>query len=131
MMIMSTNNTIGYCPNCKQNVILVREAANWALIIILLVFTGGIFLIVYGIIYFNKTPSCCIHCHSRIVLASTSNVQSSNQSQAISNLGQESVINATDPLEDNKTLLQNFCSFCGEALLNKEAMFCAHCGTKV
>jgi len=128
---MSTSNTIGYCPNCKQNVLLVREAVNWALVIILIVFTGGIGLIVYGIIYFNKAPSRCIHCRSLIVLASTSNVQSSNQSQTITHLEQESHINAGDHLEDDKTLQQNYCSFCGETLLNKDAMFCAHCGTKV
>jgi len=128
---MSTRNVLGYCPNCGQNVLLVREAINWLLAIILLIFTGGIGLIVYGIIYYNKVPSRCIHCHSQIALISTSSVQSSNQIQPIAQLGQESDINAVDSVEENKTLQQNFCSFCGEALLNKEAKFCAHCGTKV
>jgi hypothetical protein len=128
---MSTNNTVGFCPFCKQNVLLVREAVNWSLIIILIIFTGGIGLIVYGIAYFNKAPSRCIHCRSQIALSSTSNVQSSNQNQTITQLEQESDINAGDHLGDNKTLQQNLCSFCGEALLNKKAMFCAHCGTKV
>ena len=128
---MSTRNVLGYCPNCRQNVLLVREAINWPLAIILLIFTGGIGLIVYGIIYYNKVPSRCIHCHSQIALISTSRVQSSNQIQPISRLGQESDINAVDPVEDNKTLQQNICSFCGEVLFNIEAKFCAHCGTKV
>ena len=128
---MSTRNVLGYCPNCGQNVLLVREAINWPLAIILLIFTGGIGLIVYGIIYYNKVPSRCIHCHSQIALVSISRVQSSNQIQPISRLGQESDINAVDPVEDIKTLQQNICSFCGEALFNKEAKFCAHCGTKV
>jgi len=128
---MSTRNVLGYCPSCKQNVLLVREAINWPLAIILLIFTGGIGLIVYGIIYYNKVPSRCIHCHSQIALVSTNSVQSSNQIQPISRLGQESDINAVDPVEDIKTLQQNICSFCGEALFNKEAKFCAHCGTKV
>ncbi|GAH32969.1 unnamed protein product [marine sediment metagenome] len=128
---MSTRNVLGYCPSCKQNVLLVREAINWPLAIILLIFTGGIGLIVYGIIYYNKVPSRCIHCHSQIALVSISSVQSSNQIQHISRLGQESDINAVDLVEDNKTLQQNICSFCGEALFNKEAKFCAYCGTKV
>lgn len=128
---MSTRNVLGYCPNCGQNVLLVREAINWLLAIILLIFTGGIGLIVYGIIYYNKVPSRCIHCHSQIALISTSSVQSSNQIQSIAQLRQESDINAVDSVEDNKTLQQNICSFCGEALFNKEAKFCAHCGTKV
>jgi predicted RNA-binding Zn-ribbon protein involved in translation (DUF1610 family) len=128
---MSGRNALGYCPNCGQNVLLVREAINWPLAIILLIFTGGIGLIIYGIIYFNKVPSRCIHCHSQIALVSTSSVQSSNQIQPISRLIKENDINAVDPVEDNKTLQQNICSFCGEALFNKEAKFCAHCGTKV
>jgi len=128
---MSTRNALGYCPNCGHNVLLFREAINWPLAIILLIFTGGIGLIVYGVIYYNKIPNRCIHCHSQIALVSTNSVQSSNQIQPISRLGQESGINAVDPVEDNKTLQQNICSFCGEALFNKEAKFCAHCGTKV
>jgi len=130
-MKMSTNNTLGYCPICKQNVLLVREAVNWSLIIILIIFTGGIGLIVYGIVYFNKTPSRCIHCRSQIALDSISNAQSSTQSQTITRLEQKSDFNAEDYLDDNKTQQLKFCSFCGEALLNKDAMFCAHCGTKV
>ena len=130
-MNMSTKNTVGYCPYCKQNVLMVKEAVNWALVIILIIFTGGIGLIIYGIIYYNKTPSRCIHCHSQIALASTSSVQSSNQIQSNTRLRQESEINAIESVEDIKTQQQNFCPFCGELLLNKEAKFCAHCGTKV
>ena len=130
-MNMSTNNTVGYCPFCKQNVLLVREAVNWSLIIILIIFTGGIGLIVYGIVYFNKTPSRCIHCRSQIALGPTRNVQSTNQNQTITQLEQESDINAGDHVKDNKTQQLKFCSFCGEALLNRNAKFCAHCGTKV
>ncbi len=128
---MSTRNALGYCPNCEQNVLLVREAIRWPLVIILLIFTGGIGLIVYGIIYFNKAPNHCIHCRSQIALASTSSVQSSNQIQPNTRLGQKSEINAINSMENNNTLQQNFCSFCGEPLLNKKAKFCAHCGTKV
>ena len=123
--------TSNYCPNCKMNVLTVREALNWPLMIILLVFTGGIGLIIYGIIYYNKAPSRCVHCHSQIALTSTSNVQSSNQIQPITRLKQESDTNAVDSVEDNKVLQQKFCSLCGESLFNKEAKFCAHCGTKV
>ena len=127
---MSTNNTVGFCPFCKQNVLLVRESVNWSLIIILIIFTGGIGLIVYAIVYFKKIPSRCIHCRSQIGLGSISNAQSSNQSQTITHLEQKSDFNADDHLEDNKTHQLKFCSFCGEALLNKNARFCAHCGTK-
>jgi hypothetical protein len=112
---MSTNNALGYCPSCKQNVLLVREAVNWALIILLIIFTGGIGLIVYAIVYFNKPPSRCIHCRSQI------EPQSSNLSEK----------NVGGSIEDNETSKQRFCSYCGEALRNADAKFCAHCGSKV
>ena len=131
MMNMSTRNVVGYCPNCKQNVLLVKEAPIWPLMIFLLIFTGGIGLIIYGIVYYNNTPSRCIHCRSSITLAKASNVQSSNQIKNITGLGQESDTDVVNSGKENKVLHQNFCSFCGEPLLNKEAEFCAHCGTKV
>jgi hypothetical protein len=128
---MSTNNAVGYCPSCKQNVMLVREAVNWALVILLIIFTGGIGLIVYGIVYFNKPPSRCIHCRSQITLNSIENAQTSNQIPNNAQLRQENEIHVVDSVEDNRTSQQKFCSFCGEALHNKEAQFCAHCGSKV
>lgn len=131
MMSMSANNEVGYCPSCKQNVLLVRESVNWSLIILLIIFTGGIGLIVYGIIYFNKAPSRCIHCRSQITLPSTTIVQTSNQIPINTHFTQESDNNEVDSLEVNKTLKQKFCSYCGEVLQNKEAKFCAHCGSKV
>jgi len=128
---MSTNNALGYCPVCKQNVVLVREAVNWALVIILIIFTGGIGLIVYGIIYFNRAPNHCIHCRSKIVSASTNDAKTLDQSQSITRLGQESMKNVPNSSENGKTQQKIFCSFCGEALHNRKAKFCAHCGSKV
>ena len=131
MLNMSSNNTFGYCPSCKQNVLLVREAANWALIILLIILTGGIGLIVYAIIYFNKPPSRCIHCHSQIAVNSTNSAQTSNQISNGTPLKDESDINYVNSTKVDKTSKQKFCSFCGEPLHNPEAQFCAHCGSKV
>ena len=128
---MSTRNVVGYCPNCKQNVLLVKEAPNWPLMIFLLIFTGGIGLIIYGIVYYNNTPSRCIHCRSSITLTKASSVQSSTEIKNITHLGQESQTNVVNSENENKVLHQKFCSYCGEPLLNKKAEYCAHCGTKV
>ena len=125
-MNMSTNNTLGYCPYCKQNVLMVREAVNWALVIVLIIFTGGIGLIVYAIVRFNKAPNHCIHCRSKIILAPTDNVKSLNQSQSATQIEQKSESVVPDGEQQHK-----FCSFCGEALYNRKAKFCAHCGSKV
>ena len=128
---MSSNNVLGYCPQCKQKVLLVRESANWALIILLIILTGGIGLIVYAIIYFKKPPNRCIHCHSQIAVTSTTSAQTSNLIRNGTHLNEESDINDIDSIEAEKISKQRFCSFCGEPLHNREAKFCAHCGSKV
>ena len=128
---MSTRNVLGYCPNCRQNVLLVREAINWPLAIILLIFTGGIGLIIYGIIYFNKAPIHCIHCRSQVPLKSNSVIQAPSPIQTGNQLRQEREITTGDTVKDFKTQQQQFCSFCGEHLLSKDAKFCPYCGTKI
>jgi predicted RNA-binding Zn-ribbon protein involved in translation (DUF1610 family) len=128
---MSTRNVLGYCPNCRQNVLLVREAINWPLAIILLIFTGGIGLIIYLIIYFNQARSRCIHCHSLIPLKSNNAIQTPSPIQTGNQLRQESEITTGDTAKDVKTQRQQFCSFCGERLISKDANFCPYCGTKI
>ena len=131
MMTMSTNNSPGYCPYCKQNVLMVREPVNWALVVVLIIFTGGIGLIVYAIIYFNKAPNYCIHCRSKIISDSTNIAKSLNSSQSTTQLVHKSENNILNSVVNGKEQQQSFCSFCGEALHNRKAKFCAHCGSKV
>jgi hypothetical protein len=128
---MSTRNRVGYCPICKQNVLLVREALNWPLMIILLIFTGGIGLIIYLIIYYNKPESRCIHCHTQISLKSYKSVQSSTYVQAENQKPQISDVNSDIKVNANEISKLKYCSYCGETLLNELAKFCAHCGSKV
>ena len=128
---MSTRNRVGYCPICKQNVLLVREALNWPLMIILLIFTGGIGLIIYLIIYYNKPESRCIHCQAQISLKSEYSVQSATYVQSENQKRHYSDINSDIKVKTNETSKLNYCSYCGELLLNELAKFCAHCGSKV
>jgi hypothetical protein len=128
---MSTRNRVGYCPNCKQNVLLVREALNWPLMIILLIFTGGIGSIIYLIIYYNKPESRCIHCHTQISVKSELGVQASTYVQAENKKTQYNDINSDIKVKANETSKLKYCSYCGEPLLNELAKFCAHCGSKV
>ena len=138
---MATRNPTGFCPNCKQNVLLVREEINWPLAIILLIFTGGIGLIIYLIIYYSKTEDCCVHCHSQITTITAPSAQPAQQIaqkdqnpyrfQTETQNQQKNEYRISESVEDVKTIQLNFCPFCGERLENKDATFCPHCGTKV
>ena len=128
---MSTRNRVGYCPICKQNVMLVREAINWPLSIILLIFTGGIGLIIYLAIYYNKPESRCIHCHTQILMESNKSVQSSTYIQAEHQKAHHSDGNSDIKVKTNETSNQKYCSYCGEPQLNELAKFCPHCGSRV
>jgi len=138
---MTTRNPTGFCPNCKQNVLLVREEIDWPLAIILLCFTGGIGLIIYLIIYYNKNEERCIHCHSQITTLrapyaqpaelKAHNSQNPYHFQTETQKQQKSEYKVSESVEGVKTIQANFCPFCGERLENKDAKFCPHCGTKV
>lgn len=138
---MTTRNPTGFCPNCKQNVLLVREEINWPLAIILLCFTGGIGLIIYLIIYYSKTEDHCVHCHSQIKSITApyaqpaelkaQNTQNSYRFQTETQKLQKSEYTGSESVEGVKNIQPNYCPFCGERLENKDAKFCPHCGTKV
>ena len=127
---MSTRNRVGYCPNCKQNVLLVREALNWPLIIILLIFTGGIGTIIYLIVYYNKNESRCIHCHMHISMKSELGALSSTYAQAEHQKTLHSDSNSDIKVKASETSNHKYCSYCGEPQLNELAKFCPHCGSR-
>jgi len=138
---MTTINPTGFCPNCKQNVLLVREEIDWPLAIILMCFTGGIGLIIYLIIYYGKNEDRCIHCHSQITKKvapyaqltqqEARNVQNPYRFQTETQKQQKNEYTVSESVEGVKNIQPNFCPFCGERLENKDAQFCPHCGTKV
>ena len=64
---MSSSTPIGYCEHCKQNVLLSRQDIDTCLAIILLLFTAGIGLIIYLIIYYSRPKNRCVHCGTEVV----------------------------------------------------------------
>ena len=120
-----------YCPNCKQNVLTVREDINICLLIILGIFTAFIGPLIYLAIYYDKEPNRCVHCKS--ICQPISNIQ--NDSVLYSKPSQ---INKYQELETNteknvKVAAESkFCSNCGVKIGEREGLkFCAFCGTKI
>ena len=125
---MTTRNPVGYCPNCKQKVLLVREDINWPLAIVLLFFTAGIGLIIYLIIYYNQAEDHCVHCHTQITASGIPYTPSpASNISSPQNRTQDSNQNYQQP---EKTQIR-YCPFCGEPLRENKAQFCSNCGSKV
>jgi hypothetical protein len=118
-------NQIGYCNHCKQNVLLKREDIDICLAIILLLFTAGIGLVIYLIIYYNKPLNRCVHCNS-IVSPPLNELDSSKRSQY------PEVFNSNSSSLDshNKEPIR-YCAYCGEPIKSANIQYCAHCGTKI
>ena len=120
-----------YCPNCKTNVLTVREDINLCLIIILCILSAGIFVLIYLAIYYDKEPNRCVHCKSIC--------------HPISNIQNVSVLNPKPSQIDSHKEAKNyiiinpqvaveskFCSNCGVKIGEREGLkFCAFCGTKI
>ncbi|MHA2087365.1 MAG: hypothetical protein ACW972_03750, partial [Promethearchaeota archaeon] len=53
-----------YCPQCKMNVLTKKEDFRVGLAIILIIFTGGLGLLIYAAIYLDKEKNRCVHCNS-------------------------------------------------------------------
>ena len=119
---MSMINNIGYCPHCKQNVLLKREDIDVCVAIILFFFTVGIGLIIYLIIYYSKPQNRCVHCNSIVSPALTESVTKETT--------EVPVTPSSYSLNSNKEAIK-FCAYCGEPIKSINTQYCAHCGTKI
>lgn len=120
-----------YCPKCKMNVETKKEDFRVGLAIILVIFTGGLGLLIYVAIYLDKSKKeRCIHCNS-VCNAQLVNNQSNSNYQLISSSNQ---------MTSQKTVVQTqliegpikYCFSCGVELDQREdAKFCRFCGTNI
>ncbi len=120
-----------YCPNCKRNVLTVREDINICLLILLGIFTAFIGPLIYLAIYYEKEPNRCAHCKS--ICQPISNIQddgvlNSKPSQINKyQVSEKYVENIAQVADESK-----FCSNCGVKIGEREGLiFCAFCGTKL
>lgn len=120
-----------YCPKCKMNVETKKEDFRVGLAIILVIFTGGLGLLIYAAIYLDKAKNRCIHCSSVCNSQLISNQSNSNY-QLISNSNQ---ITSQKAVAQTVQLIEGpvkYCFSCGVELDQREdAKFCRFCGTNI
>lgn len=126
---MSTTAITMYCPNCKENVLTTREDVNLFLAFILVIFTSGIGLLIYLIIYYEREPNHCVHCHVICEPLLSQNLEIHSENHSTDNDVAE-VQYATVIVKEQEGD-SNFCYNCGTKLQRKEAQYCPLCGTSI
>lgn len=135
----------GFCHKCGKEVYMKREDIDICLCIILAIFTAGIGLLIYMVIYLDKKENRCIHCNSICspLMDVRSNPYSQNAHQEIpkqivytkqmdrnSNYTHHSESN--NGYEVNDYSEPKFCYNCGSHLHDaKNARFCIFCGAEL
>jgi hypothetical protein len=120
-----------YCPKCNSNVLTAREDIDICLAIILLIFTGGIGLIIYLVIYYGKDPIRCIHCNS---ICKPKLVEKEQVSNPVLKSEPSYVVQpfSVQQEEENVGSPPKYCFNCGVQLDERTGLkFCAFCGTKI
>jgi len=118
-----------YCPKCKMNVETKKEDFRVGLAIILVIFTGGLGLLIYAAIYLDKAKNRCIHCNSvcnaqLVINQSNSNYQLISSSNQMTSQKVLSVVQTSGSIK--------YCFSCGVELDQREdAKFCRFCGTNI
>ena len=130
MASIRTINPTGYCYHCKQQVLLKREDIDICLAVILLIFTAGIGLVIYIIIYYGKEEDRCVHCGATCsqefegsATQEAPQVSTQPQHQNRPSRAQESVVEKKGEI--------NFCPFCGDNFDQGGVKYCPNCGSKV
>ena len=114
---MSTKTTTTmYCPQCGKNVLTCREDINLFLAFILVIFTSGIGLLIYLIIYYEREPTHCVHCKT---VCEPLYLENSTE-----NSGSVTPVHT----KDSST---HYCFNCGVPIEREETKYCPLCGTLI
>jgi hypothetical protein len=125
-----------YCPQCEKEVQTKREDINWAILVVLTIFTAGIGVLIYLSVYFRKPMNHCVYCNSvcyiketeraSISLQETSSSSANyNSNQAITTIKKERIDEDNNKQEKN----YKYCINCGAEIGNRKQLnFCAYCG---
>ena len=125
-----------YCPNCQKEVQTKREDINWALLVLLTIFTAGIGVLVYLSAYFKKPMNKCIYCNAICFSREQLHLNNENRNEISLNNHSSSeqvltTIKKTPLKKGNAQSHKNhkYCSNCGLEIDHREKLnFCAYCG---
>jgi len=129
----------GYCPHCDQVVNVKREEFNVCLAIILAIFTGGIGLIIYLAIWYNKEEIRCAHCGSIIRPMEAEYKELKRQEEKQKNIRQVKSPYRITSSNNRKSKKEpdiitgsesKYCPFCGENV-DLGTIFCPNCGSEI
>ena len=122
----------GYCNNCKQNVLMVREEFNICLAVILLIFTAGIGFLIYLAVYYAQEPNKCVHCKTICQPILVSQLPSANQE--LPNVYHQQQEYNTVKIQETQPVQSKvcYCPSCGTQLGDRPNIkYCAFCGSSV
>ena len=110
---MSSSTIVtGYCPKCRQNVLLTRQKMDFCIALMLLIFTAGFGLIIY---YYARDKNRCVHCGSFCQFM----------------IPENQVLNSETQSSEIRGISANFCNFCGLELENETVKTCPNCESKI
>ncbi|MHA1147050.1 MAG: hypothetical protein ACTSR8_02285 [Promethearchaeota archaeon] len=115
---MTSIEQIGFCPQCKQNVLMKRKDLNIGLAIILIIL-GFFGFIIYLIFHYTQPPNKCIHCETQ---CNTRLLDASGQVLLPQNIPSDQL-----RIIGNKP---NYCPLCGEKMDTRNPNLCSGCGTE-
>lgn len=115
-----------YCPVCQEVVQAKREDINWAILVLLTIFTAGIGTLIYLSVWLKKPFDRCTTCNS-LCCASKGAVSKRNSPEQDNSSQMEKIESKQSVKNDN---INRFCTNCG-AELDIKAQFCAYCGSNL
>ncbi len=122
----------GYCPHCKKVVKAKRSDLDIGLIILLAIFTAGVGVIIYLLIFYSRNEhDLCEHCNSKLRAIPTNYYEDSRVS-AVSQQNPYKISSKSDDFEEEeiKSIKKQYCPYCGVQIASNAGK-CPNCNCKL
>ena len=116
-----------YCEKCQSYVLTKREDLDIGVVILLFIFTAGLGVLIYLMIYYDKETNRCIHCNS-ICNPMILEYQKDKRIPPVEEKSEKMLNYISLNTIENKS---KFCYNCGTELDKREGRFCPFCGVNV